>query len=395
MKWKMPKNEPINKDAEDWRGALAKILSKYNKFHADGKKHVSFRTSEARAFCLFRWFFVLRLMGFRVAPQGLGERHIVWLMRYWTCDPRVAELPADRAEKIVPLTAPLSAAYIQQQLSILRVFAGWIGKKGMVRSASDYVDNPSLVARTYAAQYDHSWSAALPSIQELIDKVSKRNPWVGIQLELMLAFGLRRKEAVMFLPHIQEMHASEIPLSHRSSYNYLVFVRIKRGTKGGRLRFTPVRDAFQKATLERARQFARYDISHLSKPGLKLKQSLAMFSNTVVACGITKAMLGITPHGLRHQFANDLFVELTDIPSPIRGGTGIDPKAMREAYLEIARQLGHNRPRITSAYVGSSVSTRKQVNDANPDGDEDRADMNSDEPADGCDGVQPIQKSDE
>lgn len=361
MKRKKPKKANLNRDAEDWRRALAKILSKHNNMHASAKKTVSHRTSAARAYGLYRWFHLLREMGFRMAPDNLGGRHIEWLMLYWTCDPRVANLPADRARKITPLKVPLSPGYIQHQLSILRVFAGWIGKPGMVLSAKKYVNDERLVTRHYAAQYDHSWSASVPSAEELIKTVSERNLWVGVQLEMMLAFGLRRKEAIMFRPHVEEVPADALYGEHRSDQNYLAFLHVKRGTKGGRLRFVPIRNEAQKAALAHARQLAPFACSHLGKPGLSLIQSLTLFSNTTVACGITKAELGITPHGLRHEFGNDLFIELTDIPSPIRGGTGFTAEEIRDAYKEVARQLGHGRHGISRAYLGGLAPSTNPI----------------------------------
>jgi hypothetical protein len=40
----------------------------------------------------------------------------------------------------------------------------------------------------------------------------------------------------------------------------------------------------------------------------------------------------------------------------VRGGDACaDPETLKAALLEIARQLGHNRPTITCAYLGSPV----------------------------------------
>jgi integrase len=69
--------------------------------------------------------------------------------------------------------------------------------------------------------------------------------------------------------------------------------------------------------------------------------------------GATKAGLGVTPHGLRHQFAEDLSFDLTGLDAPARGGAPEHDPALRQAvYLEVARQLGHGRPRISGAHLG-------------------------------------------
>lgn len=56
-------------------------------------------------------------------------------------------------------TTPYSAAYIQQQLSFLRVFAAWVDKPGLVGCALDYVKDAALVRRSYCVKVDKSWAA--------------------------------------------------------------------------------------------------------------------------------------------------------------------------------------------------------------------------------------------
>src|SRR5439155_15684266 len=96
--------------------------------------------------------------------------------------------------------------------------------------------------------------------------------------------------------------------------------------------------------------------------GLTLKQSLKRFDNVMRKAGVTKKELGVTAHGLRHQFAQEFHVELTDVQAPIRGGGECAHAAILNAALrEIARQLGHNRPAITCAYLGSRVRASESV----------------------------------
>ena len=86
-----------------------------------------------------------------------------------------------------------------------------------------------------------------------------------------------------------------------------------------------------------------------------MKQSLKRFDNVMRKAGITRKQLGVTAHGLRHEFAQEFHVELTDVQPPVRGGDACaDPEVLKSALIEIARQLGHNRPSIPSAYCGSS-----------------------------------------
>lgn len=74
--------------------------------------------------------------------------------------------------------------------------------------------------------------------------------------------------------------------------------------------------------------------------------------------GIRKDDLGVTPHGLRHQFGTDLFMELTGLPAPVLEKVPHEVyeqeiETVRAALLEISRQMGHERPSISGAYLSS------------------------------------------
>ena len=145
-----------------------------------------------------------------------------------------------------------------------------------------------------------------------------------------------------------------MPLFQDPSDRYAVFLKIQAGTKGGRLRFVAIRNEDQRSALDLALPFAPHPSSHLGHPGLWLKQSLKRFDNVMRKAGITRKELGVTAHGLRHQFAQEFHVELTDVQAPVRGGdVCVDLETLIAALLEIARQLGHNRPQIVNAYCGS------------------------------------------
>lgn len=331
---------------QDWRRQLAAIIDQHNEMHAFRHKPISHNTRAARRQALFRMFELLRYLGYKAAPDHLGDRHVKALVRYWCAEPVEGCVPARHQ--------PCSAAYIQQQLSILRVYAGWIGKAGMVREAEVYADNPFMVTRQYVAQHDHSWAAKGIDPAELIKQVVRIDPYVGMQLRLMLAFGMRRKEAVMFAPQVAEVPVFALPVDHPSALCFLSFLSIKRGTKGGRLRYTAVRSDEQLQVLDEVKELARTRHGHIGNPELSLKQALDRFSNVVRSTGMTRKELGVTAHGLRHQFANDLYFDLAHVLSPVRGGDpAFDPEVRRDAYRQVAEQLGHHRPAVSGAYLGS------------------------------------------
>jgi len=187
------------------------------------------------------------------------------------------------------LEHPHSTAYIEQQLSFLRVYADtWIRKPGMVHPLADYVDDPARFKRSYTAKEDRSWEGNQVDVTRIVERVEAIDPRVAAQLALQVAFGLRRKEAIMFMPHIAVVPAESVPTSQHASDRYAVFLRVQRGTKGGRLRFVAIRNDEQRSALNLALQFAPRPSSHLGHPGLSLKQSLKRFDNVMQKVGITR-----------------------------------------------------------------------------------------------------------
>jgi len=340
----------------NWKGELQQLLRVHNTLHASRSKGVSHRTMEARAESLFRSFKLLRHLGYQLGPASLGGRHVRHLVLHWCglAAPPDAPPPTPQA----PPPHAYSAAYIQQQLSFLRALAGWIGKPGLVMPAERYLspEQRPLVRRHLAASHDHSLSARHTGAGDVLSRVAAIDPWVGVQLQLMWAFGLRRKEAVMFCPQLADVPAWALPANADATTGYVSFLRVKRGTKGGRLRYTAVRNDVQRSALAAAKALVRSPGDHVGRPGRTLKQALERFKYVMRRAGLTRDQLGATSHALRHEFANDLYFELAGVPSPVRGGLGLEPEAMLEAYLEVARQLGHGRPQISGAYLGKMAA---------------------------------------
>jgi hypothetical protein len=337
----------------NWKRQLQDKINQHNRQHGSKPKGVSNKTMHERACSLFRSFTLLRRLGYQIDPNNLAGRHIQMLVDYWTGNARIADRCRQRG--VAMLERPHSTPYIEQQLSFLRVYGDtWIGKPGMVHPLADYVEDPARFKRSYAAKEDRSWEGNAVEFKSIVETVAAIDPRVAAQLALLLAFGLRRKEAVMFMPHSAVVSSESVPTSQHASDRYAVFLRIKRGTKGGRLRFVAIRNDDQRSALELALQFAPRPSSHLGHPGLSLKQSLKRFDNVMQKAGISRKQLGVTAHGLRHQFAQEFHVELTGVQAPVRGGDiCADPQTLKASLLEIARQLGHDRPTISNAYLGS------------------------------------------
>jgi integrase len=350
----------------NWKRKLQDKINEHNCQHGSKPKGVSNKTMHERACSLFRSFTLLRRLGYQIDPANLAGRHIQMLVDYWTGNARIADRCRQRG--VAMLELPHSTTYIQLQLSFLRVYADtWIGKPGMVHPLADYVEDPARFKRSYTAKEDRSWEGNAVEFKSIVETVAAIDPRVAAQLALLLAFGLRRKEAVMFMPHSAVVPSESVPISQHASDRDAVFLRVERGTKGGRLRFVAIRNDDQRKALELAVQFAPRPSSHLGHPGLSLKQSLKRFDNVMQKAGISRKQLGVTAHGLRHQFAQEFHVELTDVQAPVRGGdVCTDPETLKAALLEIARQLGHNRAQIVNAYCGSPAQPSHSVSPSEP-----------------------------
>lgn len=127
------------------------------------------------------------------------------------------------------------------------------------------------------------------------------------------------------------------------------------GTKGGRARMVPIDSPLKRSLIEKAKFYAARN------PRRVLTDRLQPMHKAINRCyyiakkaGVGKNGLGITVHGLRHDFANNVFKEITGVDSPVNGGQVDDPDLLRQAMQETSNQLGHSRLHAGSAYLGSN-----------------------------------------
>jgi hypothetical protein len=81
--------------------------------------------------------------------------------------------------------------------------------------------------------------------------------------------------------------------------------------------------------------------------------------------GLTKKALGVVGHGLRHEYANDLYEETSGEPSVVRGGAGLLSRAAdADARRAVTQDLGHARLSVTASYLGPRRSGRPAVGDS-------------------------------
>lgn len=123
--------------------------------------------------------------------------------------------------------------------------------------------------------------------------------------------------------------------------------------KGGREREIPIRNEAQRALLNEVKMFVneRGDKSLIPRD-LTYIQQLKTYEYQTEKSGIEKN------HGLRHQYAQDRYLEITGRECPKNGGLRSrqllpeDRKIDYEARLQISEELGHSREAITAVYLG-------------------------------------------
>lgn len=237
--------------------------------------------------------------------------------------------------------AGLAASTMQTRISIMRGFCEWMGKPGMVRPLEYYLLNKEHAKRSYITVADKSWSAQYDKvdIDALIAKIEVADAIVGVQLRLMHQFGMRKKEAICFKPKMAD-HGE--------------FVVVTEGTKGGRDRVLPVTSQAQRELLDYCKSRCASVSAHLGRPGKTLLQEMNHFEYVMAKFGIKRTKLGITAHGLRHQYLNDRFEAIAGEPSPVRGGGMLDKERNLIARYRVSEEAGHSRINITAAYFGSN-----------------------------------------
>lgn len=288
---------------------------------------------------------VVRLLRSRRAAiqnlDQLGKRHVLACVKAWQDD-------------------GLSEGTVQGYLSILRRFFCLVGDEHVVPTNNKLRDwlranglTAGTVGREQIPELAKGWRDMGLSPELFIETVRSQGELVVAQiLEMELTWGFRDQEGWFCKPALSELDGNGNGLM------------LRRGTKGDKPRLVrwfkdPERARAQREALDRAKALASlHPRGELSIPGLTAAQMKNHFNWVVRRNGATKKNMGVTPHGLRHQFACDLFRDLTGMPAPVLGLLPAEEyrknaAVVREAMKEISQQMGHERPSISGAYIGS------------------------------------------
>lgn len=270
----------------------------------------SFGTQDARRRSLDLMATQLHELGYRniKGPHTLKPKHVHALVEHWKA-------------------TDLSAHTMKNRMAHLRWLAHHADNPNLVRADNDHY---GIERRQYLTNENRALEFDADRIAGIED------PHVRLSAELQAAFGLRREEAMKFVPVYADQG------DH---------IRLKGSwTKGGKPREVPVRTAEQRDLLDRTRALARN--SSMIPAHKSYIQHVKVFERHMERVGLGRT------HGARHLYAQERYRELTGWTCPATGGprrpalTPDQRELDHQARLQVSRELGHEREAITTVYLG-------------------------------------------
>ena len=251
----------------------------------------------------------LHELGYRgMNSHSLKPKHVEALVRHW-------------------LGSEVAIGTIKNRMAAFRWWARKVNRQNVVARSNDHYGIPNR-------QFVTNISKAKSVLEADLAKV--RDQHVRMSLELQQAFGLRREEAIKFIP------------TYADQGDHLVLK--PSWTKGGKARVIPIRTEDQRRVLNRAHKLAGK--GSLIPGSRNYIKQLRIYEGHTIRAGLSKM------HGLRHSYAQHRYEDLTGWKSPAAGGP--PSKALtreqrgqdHHARLHISRELGHEREQITAIYLG-------------------------------------------
>ncbi len=265
------------------------------------------------------------------SPNQFSGKHIEAVIRdFWACG--------------------VSPKYFSSIYTTLRKFADWIQKPGLIKDKHVYL--PEVPTEAFKAKQvavkSKSWMGNGIDVEQKFMEADELDLRFGLMLRMCVAFGLRRIEVLQIKPWLDDK-------------GYCLEIR-SGIAKGGRPRFIPIQSDFQRAVLDLVKIRIKHN-EHLGWLDDRPKSSTRLLERNkrrylhFMSCiGITRSEAGVTGHGLRAQFAEQLALSKGYLPATLGGVKNQMPKEDEELIrLHIAENLGHSRKAITSSYYGSTT----------------------------------------
>jgi site-specific recombinase XerC len=307
------------------------LMSPTNRTRRRSSQRVGNYTAYLRRGHLASFIHALRARGYRL--QYLSElrtKHVYAVVRAWD----------DQG---------LATRTLQTRLSAIRALFSWLGIAHRLPANRELLPAHRWRAPS-AAKHDKTWAGNGWDVYEVASWIPETHFWIRYCLLLQKVFGLRMKEACLLRPW--EADGGD------------VFV-IEKGSKGGRRRSVPIESKEQRELLNRVKAFVPAGQALIGPQEViswktARRRYYRMLNRRLL---ITKKNTGVVPHGLRAEYACELYKQLTGEPPPVQGGKPVARKIDLRARLDIAIRLGHNRICVTSAYLGPMMrhQSRKSI----------------------------------
>lgn len=277
-------------------------LQKHNK---DG----SFSTQQSRKESLSLVAKQLKELGYnQFQLRSLKPKHVEKLVEKW------------KAEE-------LAIGTIKNRMTHVRWWAGKVNKPQVVPSNDELM----IENRVYVTNE----TKAVVLKDDHLSKIDDLN--LRDSLKLQAAFGLRREESMKFNA-VYADKGSHLEL--KGSW-----------CKGSRSREIPINTAEQRQLVDALK--SKYGNASLIPAERRYVDQLNIYKNVVPNSGLGKG------HGLRHNYAQTRYKELSGNDCPACGGqrqkdmTEEQRESDRKVRLQISAELGHAREQITAVYLGS------------------------------------------
>ena len=251
----------------------------------------------------------LHELGYRgMGRHSLRPKHVQALVAFW-------------------LSTGVAIGTIKNRMSALRWWARKVDRQNVVARSNDHYGIPK---RRFVTGESKARSVSDADLERVTD------PKVRMSLELQRVFGLRREEAIKFMPSSADKGDH---LELKASW-----------TKGGKARSIPIRSPLQRAVLDRSHQLVGK--GSLIPSDRNYRQQLRIYEGQTIRAGLSRM------HGLRHAYAQRRYEELTGWASPAAGGPAskslsVEQRRLdQDARLTISRELGHERVSIVRIYIG-------------------------------------------
>ncbi len=270
----------------------------------------SYSTQYMRRSVLFQAAETLVAGGYKLPHiNGLKQKHVYFLVQQWNAE-------------------DLSTGTLKNRLAHVRAIADLIGKPDVVPSNEEL----GLPHRVYVTNQDKTERVKDGDMNKISDYRVK------VQLNLQRVFGLRHEESLKIKPYIAD----------KTDHLFL------EGSwcKGGRQRNIPIRTEEQRYWLNEAKTIAENAARSLIPDDRKYIEYSRYFHRVIRAAGYKGS------HGLRHQYAQERYLELAGWACPVKGGpssqelTDEQKKTDQLVRHIITEEMGHSRIAILKIYCG-------------------------------------------